>query len=592
MRRAPLSSRSETLLRDGGVNVSHDGSGSLGSCLRPRSPMRHVVDADKLISMNAAEFEAEVLRIARAMWPQAENSGAAIVGGRERDGIFITEDQVALIEATTDRTKAKAAKDGKKLDDLARDYGRRYPMHAVKAWFVTLHEPTADQRQVIKALKNAAVQPVSFSQFRSRLIDARAYLEARSDHPFGSARSLDETGSYKELGAYVGLDILETGSGGATWTVQDMSTRLADGGRLVMLGDFGAGKSMTTREVFFALAASYKQSLSMRFPVHLNLGEHVGQTDPSEALARHGALIGLAAPHQLVRAWKSGYAILLLDGFDEMAATNWSGDANLVRDARRRAVQLVRAFFASSPSDAGLLVAGREYYFDNDDERREGLGYGPGTPQLSLNDFTDDQLQAFLQRKDIPTWLPRRPYLLGYLSARHLLPTSDFQAGPAAGWSHLLDGISERESRPDAGIAGRVVREILERLATYARSTEDGLGPLTFEQIAHSFHDVVGRAADVNDYVLLQRLPGLAVGDPVTGTRKFIDTALADAVAAGDPLRFALDPHSDHLGFDPRGWKKTISALGAEVLAYRIDDAALVASQGVGKRGGRSFRGV
>jgi hypothetical protein len=62
--------------------------------------------------VTSEEFEAEVLRIARAIWPQAAASGATITRGRERDGIFITDDQIALIEATMERTNAKAEKDG------------------------------------------------------------------------------------------------------------------------------------------------------------------------------------------------------------------------------------------------------------------------------------------------------------------------------------------------------------------------------------------------------------------------------------------------------------------------------------------------
>jgi len=37
-------------------------------------------------------FENEVRRIARELWPQAEYDGSLIVDGRERDGIFETEE--------------------------------------------------------------------------------------------------------------------------------------------------------------------------------------------------------------------------------------------------------------------------------------------------------------------------------------------------------------------------------------------------------------------------------------------------------------------------------------------------------------------
>jgi len=39
-------------------------------------------------------FEDEVRRVARMLWPSAEYSGAAIADGRERDGVFVTDDVV------------------------------------------------------------------------------------------------------------------------------------------------------------------------------------------------------------------------------------------------------------------------------------------------------------------------------------------------------------------------------------------------------------------------------------------------------------------------------------------------------------------
>ncbi len=526
--------------------------------------------------MTGEEFEAEVLRIARAMWPRAAGGGSSIVGGRERDAVFITDDQIALIEATTSRTKVKAEQDGKKLDALARDYGRKYPMHAVKGWFVTMDEPTADQRDAIRRLKNTAITAVSFAQFRSRLVDARTYLDDRLNHPFGSARALDEVGSYRNPGPYVRLDILEVGGAGEVWSVSDIVDSLLGGHRIVMLGDFGAGKSMTMREVFLTLVRRFRTNETWKFPVHLNLGEHLGQTDPAEALMRHGQRVGFHAPHQLVRAWKSGYAVLLLDGFDEMAATNWSGDPHRVKDARRRAVQLVRQMNDESDADCGMLLAGREHYFDSSEERRESLGYDSRTAQLSLNDFSDEQVKAYLQRKEIPAWLPRRPFLLGYLAARGLLPEGGDQAGPAEGWSKLLDGISAREARVEAGIDGSAVRRILERLASYARATADGLGPFTFDHISRAFRDVVGQSPDEADYVLLQRLPGLGVADAVTGSRRFIDVALVETACAGDPVHFVADPFSKDLLLDARDWHRVLGTLGADVLAHRLELGGVV----------------
>ena len=64
------------------------------------------------------DFENEVRRVARALWPSASSSGAVKVDGCERDGIFETEECIHLLEATTSRKLDKAKEDIKKLVTL------------------------------------------------------------------------------------------------------------------------------------------------------------------------------------------------------------------------------------------------------------------------------------------------------------------------------------------------------------------------------------------------------------------------------------------------------------------------------------------
>ncbi len=139
------------------------------------------------------EFEDEVRRIARLLWPAAQYGGAAMVDGQERDGVFEAEEFVHLVECTVSRSRQKAVEDLQKLERLLRKIGARHPDKFVKGWFVTLHEPTADQRAVFQKVRGRIVA-VSFDQFRSRLVDARSYLSSRDNYPFGSVRD-PETGN-------------------------------------------------------------------------------------------------------------------------------------------------------------------------------------------------------------------------------------------------------------------------------------------------------------------------------------------------------------------------------------------------------------
>ena len=83
--------------------------------------------------------------------------------------------------------RGRAQEDFAKLLTLIRRTEARYPQKFVKGWFVTLYEPTADQRGVFSRSKNRVVC-VSWDQFRSKLVDARSYLALRTNYPFGSVR--------------------------------------------------------------------------------------------------------------------------------------------------------------------------------------------------------------------------------------------------------------------------------------------------------------------------------------------------------------------------------------------------------------------
>src|SRR3954469_16418300 len=136
-------------------------------------------------------FEDEVRRIARLLWPVAEFDGAAIEAGRERDGVFETDEFIQLIECTVSRAKEKAVDDANKLAKLIKRTIPKHPSKFVKGWFVTLEEPTADQRAAVKnvaARDKVQIVAVSFDQFRAKLIDARTYLTHRQRYPFGSVR--------------------------------------------------------------------------------------------------------------------------------------------------------------------------------------------------------------------------------------------------------------------------------------------------------------------------------------------------------------------------------------------------------------------
>lgn len=515
------------------------------------------------------EFENEVRRIARLLWPSGAFGGSVILEGRERDGVFETDEAVHIVECTLSRTKLKAEEDGEKLSKGVKFYRQKRPEKAVKGWFVTLDEPTADQRTVINGYRND-ISALSYDQFSQKLIDAKAYLERRKNYPFGSVAD-PETGHFQDLSPYVELGIVTTA--GETMTLQSLEAGLDTGQKFVLLGDFGAGKSMTMRELFRRLASRFYKNKTRKFPILLNLREHIGQTEPAEALERHARSIGFDRPSHLIRALNAGQVILLLDGFDEMATTGWASQKLKLRDIRRRSMTLVRRILANLPLGIGYVISGRDQYFDSPKELREAMALDATAIQLNLHEFTDDQMAEYLRGKgwenSVPEWLPSRPLLLGYLASRDLLKETlevEIGVGSACGWDSLLQRICEREAKIEAGIDGATVRRIIERIASRTRGGASRVSDL---QLRESFEEICAYSPDDAALILLQRLPGLGVASADDGTRQFIDPALLRAASAGDVFEYIRDPYGSTAEGIAGTWQESLAHLGVEVVAHR-----------------------
>ena len=213
-------------------------------------------------------------------------------------------------------------------------------------------------------------------------------------------------------------------------------------------------------------------------------------------------------------------------------------------------MEVIRSFVRESPRSAGVLLAGRAHFFDSTNEMFSALGLGNATSVLNLSEFNEKQVEQFLKNQGwaqaIPDWIPSRPLLLGYLVSRNLLQETlavDAAVGPASGWNSLLDRIAQRESEIEAGIDADTVRRLIEYVASLARASADGLGPLAPDQMTEAFATVCGYPPDDRGAVLLQRLPGLGGHSSEDGARIFIDSDLAEA-ARGVRCSILSNAHS------------------------------------------------
>ena len=204
----------------------------------------------------------------------------------------------------------------------------------------------------------------------------------------------------------------------------------------------------------------------------------------------------------------------LLDGFDELTPPQFASSVSNLRQARKFAVEIVRRFIEQTPQNAPIVIAGRESYFDNRQEAASALGYGENAQVFDLAGFTDKDIERFLKTKrdEVPSWLPTRPLLLGYLANAGMLEGQEqlLSLDPASGWDKMLRLVCEREVNQVWGVGFEAsdLRLFIEGLATRARKSRDGRG-LDDSALRSVFRAVFGRDTDEPASLLTMRLPGL-----------------------------------------------------------------------------------
>lgn len=521
-------------------------------------------------SDSGPDFETRAIDLARTLHDPSGTSGAEMVDGRERDGLFIDANAIFAYEFTILRTKEKAQKDAKKLADLLLLLKSK-PEHAHKPMqgrFVTAEEPTAEQRGAVKGIaRDMGVDLVamSFLTLRKTLIDSESYIRVRSSAPFGSAgKSQNEIRETKFIEPK--FSDRETSR---EVTYPDLAMMGENSRRIVITGDFGIGKSATLADLFWRLRKQYfKSPQDSRFPVHINLRDLRGLRTAAEVLRRHAEEIGFGEERSLISAWRAGACDLLLDGFDELVPLGYSGGVKELDAVRRAALEPVRRLIQESPDGIAIVVAGRTQYFSDVGEIRNCLG-DPAFQVLDIRDFDIAQAQEMLgvDAISLPDWMPTRPYLLKlWLGDKASTCKSVHQA---ESWRDFLRAIALRESDLIGGVLTQEsVLDLLAGMAAKCRVTANG--QLSSEDMQQVYRDVFRRHPDPEGIELLMRLPGLVPVDGRTDMRGFGD---ADVEAAAYGLSLATyikAPQSHHALSDEGMGVSATAGLAGEVAAAEL----------------------
>jgi energy-coupling factor transporter ATP-binding protein EcfA2 len=412
--------------------------------------------------------------------------------------------------------------------------------------------------------------------------DFGSYRALRSELAFGSA--VDPWSGKPDDTEFI--QVTYQSDDGRQLTVADLSSLVATGRRIILIGEFGSGKSRALREVFHTLARDAETT--GRYPLAINLRENWGTRRGHEIIRRHFDEIGMEnRADAIVRILDKDSLILLLDGFDEIGTQSWSDDPSRLKDIRRSAVAGIKDLLRRSRG--GAVISGREHYFNSDAEMLTALGLEPGecTVVRCANEFTFEEMKSLVKNIPgdiaVPAWLPRRPLLcqvIARMEAEELEIIFGAEGGDATLWETLIDVICSREARISSALDAGKIKDVLRQVSRITRTKNANVGPVSISEINRAFEAVIGVPPVDESATMLQRLPGLGRFAAETTDRQFVDMFILDGLRGLDDAEII---RTNEVGIEKEPWVNPLGDLGLQVLADHIPQGVEGARQAIRK---------
>ncbi|WP_423211588.1 hypothetical protein [Paracoccus yeei] len=512
--------------------------------------------------MKWQEVEDQVRRIAELHWNAP--CRAEPIDGVKCDGVIrVSPEEMVIIEISKDDSI------GKLRDDVSKLSGIRFSNFSkqilTRCFFVT--EGDTHSLKEFGESKNVSV--LSVSDFMEFFLGSRQYKYIRPQRDFGS--SVDPNTGEPDSSEYTEIRYVDEANS-QVLKIEDISTAVAAGSKVILQGEFGSGKSRCIREVF----SNFTQRYVGKPILAINLRENWGIPSFDLIVRNHLSSLGLSKfADDMVKLVGSGHVTLLLDGFDEIGSQSWTGEAARLRDIRRKSLMGVSDLIGRCRK-SGVLVAGREHYFSSKSEMLECLGLSDDCTVLSCpEEFSDEEISDYMKRNttltDFPEWMPRKPLICQLFTK---IPTDELDTLMASKSSevqffeHFLNAIAARERRIHASIDPEVFKGVLLNLATKTRE-KSGLEEVTPEEINNAFYEVSGLTPLDESAIMLQRLPYLGRVGSGSSSRMFIDD-YAKSGLRGLFLVGALFRNDKEI--PDKRWQKPLGELGAKVVGSKISN--------------------
>lgn len=513
------------------------------------------------------KLEDHVREIAAVIWRMPARADR--IDGVNFDAVIhLSEEEVVLIEMTENSTLEKVRQDVAKIAPVKFSLMSKGVL--AKSYIVMRDEPTQGMVDVGKSHK---INVLSLKSFSVLAFDYPSYVLLRNRMAFGSA--IDPSTGAPDKNEYVSVNYVDE-TGRKILDVGAVSERLKKGENIILLGDYGTGKSRCVKEAFQLLSEQCIGSSSIVFAI--NLREHWGAASASEIIAGHLQRLGLSGfIDRAMQLLSSGNILLLLDGFDEVGSQTFGGTQTRRASIRKDALQGIRELIESSKN--GVVVTGRPHYFNSNKEMLDSLGMSKSR-ELPLilkcpEEFSATEAQDYLinigVKTTVPAWLPRKPLMFWILAAIQTSEAEKILAGSSGEidfWGQFLSTVCVREASFHNSIDPESVRLVLINLARLTRLSDRPLGRLTPADVNLAYANATGGAPDESGQLMLSRLCTLGRIEPESPDRQFVDPYIVQLLFA-ECLSDDVANKSDLILNEE--WKRPLEEIGVVLLSQWIE---------------------
>ncbi|MBT3206833.1 MAG: hypothetical protein HN704_11160 [Bacteroidetes bacterium] len=435
-----------------------------------------------------------------------------------------------------------------------------------KCYFVTKEEPTDS---MIIAGDDNSVKVLSYNSFSKLFLDYKSYEYNRKQKNFGSSVNpfSGEPDKYEYTPVY--YQNLKTKK---DIELKKIKQKLLKGKNIILLGNYGTGKSRCIRELFLSIS---KQSNKLIFPIAINLKENWGLTRAEEIIRRHFENLGLSKiVDSAIKILDKDNFIFLLDGFDEVGAQIWSSDTTKLKQIRASSLKAVKDLIRITESP--IIITGREHYFNSEQEMFNAIGLNSNTTEIlkCKDEFADTEMDNYLKNLslaiELPLWLPKRPLICQIINTieREQIESIFLDTdGSIEFWQILIKNICDREARISTSLNSDTIFEVLKIIANMTRTKPENVGPISVSEINRAFEIVLKTPPVEESAVMLQRLPGLGRISSANTDRSFIDFYILDGLRAD----YLIDiVYRDNVNVLNEKWTNSLQKTGIEIVANRI----------------------